>query len=864
MATKVFLDLDKRINVLIDGASQKFELLIHDPVVFDFVSKHINVIFNKKEDIISVLISDQLILSLSFDGKITPFRLITSFEVKMIYAHQEKPILERKDYFNYSLTDLHTHFTAIPRGKTLINLGLKYDIDYPTNYLKEIGIKINSKERFIKLSSLSELQLEKLRFALSIKAYSITIFNLLEKIYKYREPFTKNILLFKDLLDSIAYDYSRAGVKYIEISQSLFYTDKNYLKIVHECLPEIEDKYDITIRFLCAIRRNDYIERSLDRIDIIRSLAKSKYIVGVDFLGHETNTTKEFRPILKECLLLSMNIGKYFVIRIHAGETRVHSNNINSALKYASSIYQKESKKHICKKPIIRIGHGLYGVNDKTTELAKATNAIIEFNITSNLSLNNIISLQEIPVKKFADNGVDFLIGTDGPGIYRTGPKEELFLAINSSLSYKNVRDMTKLEKQIINDALSYQKDYDTDKLYKDIKYQTIDGERRYHDTDSLKEKGRIIRHVKSVKSKLENSGVDDNLDSLQEKCPILITGSSKSNWPKLSKTAKDRIKRFASIFVANLNPDKYYLVTGGTNYGVEKIFHEAAYKSRQTGRNVEVLATLVGEAKVNEIRKNTINKYMFLSGEDGLETDWYGYPYDITSIIKEKEGIVIAFAGGIIVNDIIQASYNLDIPMFLMKDVGGASSKKSKFLHHSQKSFRNITDFQTLMKKDKIDLFSDDNYDLVDIQEYVKNTKIRPFYARKVGNIKVREALKGEEIKTYASGILETVYIAKKGEYVVTKLNKNNKVFVDKNGNINEWIISKERLANNYCLLKDDIYSPVFKKFKFIRVNKNISFMTPRGKMLLLRGGYLNISDFKNIYGIQKKDFESTYVIIK
>lgn len=39
---------------------------------------------------------------------------------------------------------------------------------------------------------------------------------------------------------------------------------------------------------------------------------------------------------------------------------------------------------------------------------------------------------------------------------------------------------------------------------------------------------------------------------------------------------------------------------------------------------------------------------------------------------------------------------------------------------------------------------------------------------------------------------------------------------------------------------------------------------MTSRGKMLLLKGGYLDITKMSDIHGIQKNDFDRTYIKIR
>ena len=71
--------------------------------------------------------------------------------------------------------------------------------------------------------------------------------------------------------------------------------------------------------------------------------------------------------------------------------------------------------------PRIRIGHGVF-FNDydeekgkQTIRLVKEMGAAIEINMSSNFLLNNINAANENPVKKYLDEGVMIVIGTDGP-----------------------------------------------------------------------------------------------------------------------------------------------------------------------------------------------------------------------------------------------------------------------------------------------------------------------------------------------------------------------------------------------------------------------------------------------------------------
>lgn len=62
------------------------------------------------------------------------------------------------------------------------------------------------------------------------------------------------------------------------------------LKTIHKELPQIEQETGCKIRFLAAMWRHSDKEWNQDEVDRIKAVAKSPYVVGIDFMGHETNS----------------------------------------------------------------------------------------------------------------------------------------------------------------------------------------------------------------------------------------------------------------------------------------------------------------------------------------------------------------------------------------------------------------------------------------------------------------------------------------------------------------------------------------------------------------------------------------------
>ena len=241
----------------------------------------------------------------------------------------------------------------------------------------------------------------------------------------------KNNTLRQDKLLWIAREYQKQGIKYVEIADTdLGKNGEPAVKVleeVHSLMPAIEKETGVKIRFLIGIRRipltiikdqktsSTYLK---ENINVLRAVAKSPYVVGSDFIGEEINDISDLQPVIREIVKYVNEEDKDFTIRIHAGENDSLRDNVRKSI-----ICIKEALEDGQKMPRCRIGHGLYS-EDLNTEagkelmkLLKDSGVIIEFQLTSNVRLNNLSNLNNHPIKKFLNNGVKCVQGTDGCGM---------------------------------------------------------------------------------------------------------------------------------------------------------------------------------------------------------------------------------------------------------------------------------------------------------------------------------------------------------------------------------------------------------------------------------------------------------------
>ena len=361
----------------------------------------------------------------------------------MAQGKKENVPFERTNSDFKPKTDLHTHFVGAMQSKTLIKIGVENKVKYPAALLKQMNIDTSKyienpgKNSRIPMDKMDEADLKIMEKCLSLPIVTQETFPNMEHIYTYRNQITRYKNLFPIVLREIAKEYKKMGIEYAELSFSDFFDHLDILKQMEEVIPEIEKEIGVKIRFIAAFSRHAAKELRMDRIDQLKFLLKSNYIVGCDFMGHETNSTLDFEEELRTLARYSMLYNPGFVIRVHAGENPIYKANVYDTLKTIYDEHEKivsEYKKEF-PMPNVRIGHGLYGIditrdgkNNEVSskdvlELAKKMNAIIEFNMSSNISLNNINSILDVPIKRYLDAGVQVVLGTDGHGLYSTSPE---------------------------------------------------------------------------------------------------------------------------------------------------------------------------------------------------------------------------------------------------------------------------------------------------------------------------------------------------------------------------------------------------------------------------------------------------------
>ena len=618
-----------------------------------------------------------------------PLYYIKKLNLKMTKEQEEKISKQRKkvekQFENSELTG--KYLTRRIDDNTFINFA-----DFILNNLENAKYNIN-----------------KIRNSLAILKDGQAVFTNLEKLYIYRYVFCKgketsekieldlqkinqipekdiremvklmlednkkeelqNITLRQDKFIWIAREYQKQGIEYIEITDTDLAVAKGraiqLIEEVHEIMPYIEKETGVKIRFLAGIRRvplfiikhqktsSNYLRENLN---VIKAIAKSPYVVGSDFIGEEINDISELQPVITELVEYVQEVDKDFTIRIHAGENDSLRDNVAKSIECV-----KKALKPGKAIPKVRLGHGLYTADlnspegQKLMEELKETRTILEFQLTSNVRLNNLSNLKLHPLKTYLKHGIRCVQGTDGCGFYGVDTiDEQLALQNLLGLDDTEFEQMRQVEREVMEESEQY------------FKRKSAEFE-QFLKGRSIKEALSILEQENHKKSENSNISMKVNhkieAESVlkrkikklpEDKVPIVIAGGSFNKKGRSTKVTEEGRKILEKL-MKSVDNQKAYFVIGHKMEGYEKEIVEISKKLSKKFEINAIIPKMVSKEELEQLKTSYLNGVRISIDSDEMGI-YKSFNYEI---FERRKAVVMAFDGNSPVSNLVQEAKN-------------------------------------------------------------------------------------------------------------------------------------------------------------------------------------------------------------
>ena len=540
--------------------------------------------------------------------------------------------------------------------------------------------------------------IEKIRNSLTIPKDGQAVFADLEKVYLYRYVFTKGVpdlhpfsginiesipdrevyayaekmrqdredsryrsnTLYQDLLLWIAREYRKRGIEYAEISDTSLLNKAEFpekLRQIHEIMPTVTRETGVLLRFLTGIRRipltivrdqvtpNDYL---IENLRCLRVIAGDPYIAGSDIIGEEINDILELRGVIGELTALA---GEHpgFVIRVHAGENDGLRDNVANSIRCVV-----ESLKEGKPMPPIRLGHGLYTCDLSSPKGKKLLadmrkyGVTLEFQITSNVRLNNLSSLDRHPLRQYLQAGIRCVQGTDGGALYGTNSiDEELSLEKLLNLTHEELCRMRRAE----DETLAESRRVFEEKMHS-FRQDCPAGDVALYYSRRLEKAARMAKTLWEAPGRISaERELKGQIASLPEGLfPIVVAGGSFNSSGRRT-VIRDEERAFIDTLLQCADHDKVCFVVGHTLSGLE------GYLARRAAGRFAVFAIVPNQiTRMEKTRLEKMKIGILISIESSGMGLYKSFAYEI---FQKKPSLLLAFDGNSAALNLIQEAKN-------------------------------------------------------------------------------------------------------------------------------------------------------------------------------------------------------------
>ena len=289
--------------------------------------------------------------------------------------------------------ELHRHLEGSLRLDTMVEITREHGITIPADVLR--------------LSTLVQIQEED----------KFTFQNFLSKFNTLRLFYRSPDVIHRITREAVE-DAARDNVKYMELrftpvalSRAERFPLHDVINWVVASSKEAADRYNINVKLIASVNRHESPEIA-EQVAWLAADHMSDGIVALDLAGNEAEfPSQPFYGIFKEARQAGLHL------TIHAGE-------------WGPAQHIKEAIENLGAE---RIGHGVRVLEDeKITALARERGTAFEVCITSNYQSGVVGTLEEHPLMKMFENGINVTINTDDPSISRITLSHEYYNACDT------------------------------------------------------------------------------------------------------------------------------------------------------------------------------------------------------------------------------------------------------------------------------------------------------------------------------------------------------------------------------------------------------------------------------------------------
>ena len=363
----------------------------------------------------------------------------------------------------------------------------------------------------------------------------------------------------------------------------------------------------------------DYLASNLRTLRIV---AMDPWVAGSDIIGEEINDILELHSVIRELVAIAgENPG--FVLQIHAGENDSLRDNVANSIRCVVDSLQEGQPM-----PPLRIGHGLYTCDlrsakgKKLLEDMRNYDVTLEFQISSNVRLNNLSHLERHPLQQYLKAGIRCIQGTDGGALYGTNSiDEELSLEKLLGLTHEELCRMRNVEDDIL---LSSREVFEKKTAaFRDI---CPGGDTELFYRRKLECTGQLKQDLWQDSGKIDaEEALKHRISPLPGGCfPIVLAGGSFNNSQHRTQLRQED-KEFLDALLKAADPEKIVFVVGHTLTGQE------GYLARQAQGRVPVYAIVPG--MISQAEKNRLKSAgipVILSIENASMGLYKSFSYEI------------------------------------------------------------------------------------------------------------------------------------------------------------------------------------------------------------------------------------------